>query len=106
MQAIDTRNGLLGGVKLLIKKRIKTLLIPYFFFSFLALAHEIKGNFEGSLTQIFYTGSACGMATPMWFVSSLFMVSLFFTPIIYSQRLSEKYILLVVICVSKHPTPF
>lgn len=88
----------LGGVKLLIKKRTKTLLIPYFFFSFLALLHEIKGDFEGSLIQLFYTGSACGIATPMWFVSGLFMVSIVFTPVIYSKRLNGKYILLLVIC--------
>ena len=92
-----------GGYKLLLIKRVKTLIVPYLFFSIIAFIHGIILDHDvvGMLIQVFYSGFACGAAAPMWFVSMLFVTSVTFTWITWSKKLSHIYsIALIVVALS------
>ena len=92
-----------GGQKILMKKKFKRLLIPYFFFSFLGLVSGFATgeNMGEMIWRIFYYGTSCHAATPIWFAAMLFMVSVTFSWIIWSKRLSKLPVLLVIIaCLS------
>lgn len=77
-------------------KKTKSLLIPYFFFSIIALLHSNSTSLLGDLKQFLYTGSSCGIATPMWFVATLYVINLSCAPIIASCK-NKKYLFVVLL---------
>lgn len=88
-----------GGQMRLIKKKFGRLIIPYFFFSALGL---ISGCFTGEdvntmIWEIFYFGTSCHAARPIWFVACLFMVSISFTWITWFNKLSSLPTLITII---------
>lgn len=90
-----------GGYKKLIEKRFRLLLIPYFFFSLFALVHGWVDGKDVSqmLWQMFYEGRGCFAATPLYFVTLLFVVSLSFTWIVWDDKLSkERSLAIIIIC--------
>lgn len=91
-----------GGQKVLIRKRVKCLLVSYLFFSMLALIHGCIMGHEISkmLHQMLWNGSSCGIATPMYFVGILFVVSIVFTWIIWYNNSSSSLPRLSVIIVT------
>ena len=88
-----------GGQISLLCKRFKTLIVPYFFFSIVALLNGLVVGEElnDMLWQMLYEGRSCHAATPMYFVALLFMVSMTFTWITWNQLLSKIGSLIVVI---------
>lgn len=78
-------------------KKTKSLLIPYLFFSIIALLQLRGDNFTKGLHQMLYAGSSCGFATPMWFVGGLFVTSIVFIPLIYVGKLAKKGIMFIII---------
>ena len=80
-----------SAIRNLFLKKTRTMLLPYFFFSAIALVYEIfLGHFEKAFFQCFFVGSSCGFATPMWFVGSLFVVSVVYIPILWVCKPSKK----------------
>ena len=88
-----------GGQKNLVKKRFRILIIPYFFFSALGL---ISGYFTGEdintmIWEVFYFGTSCHAARPIWFVACLFMISISFTWITWLNKLPKLHTLITIV---------
>ena len=85
------------------------LFIPYLFFSLLALFHATPQDYFSMIYQALYIGSSCGIATPMWFVGTLLVVSVVFTPIIWiiqrnNWKLTYEFLLLAMLFVIWYST--
>lgn len=68
-------------LRLFIRKKIKTLLIPYFFFSLLFVfldwnVFRYSSFFYDSIVRVFVEGLSSEKSTPLWFVIVLFTCSL------------------------------
>ncbi|MEG1255518.1 acyltransferase family protein [Clostridium sp.] len=63
--------------KKFIKTKIKTLLIPYFFFSILSVLVKFNG-FKTIIVQILYLGNKVVWNEPLWFLVCLFVVEIIF----------------------------
>ena len=92
-----------GRQKTLIIRRWQKLMTPYFFFSFVGLLHGLvvgRDCYE-MLWNALFIGTSCYVATPMYFVSLLFMTSVFFTWVTWSHQFSNLiWILLEIIGLS------
>ena len=88
-----------GGHKSLLYKRLRTLIVPYFFFSIFALINGIGvgEDINSMLWQMLYEGRSCHAATPMYFVALLFMVSLTFTWVTWNKVLSKLISLTLIV---------
>lgn len=88
------------GQKMLIYRRFRVLVIPYFFFSLLGLISGIASGEEAQsmLIQMLYYGSGCHAATPTYFFTLLFVTSLAFTWVTWNIKLRRILSLSLIIC--------
>lgn len=88
-----------GGQIALVRRKTKTLLIPYFFFSIIAFVHGVVMHHDVNqmLYQMLYRGSSCGISTPMYFVSVLFVTSVLFSWIAWCSYRHNKVFWIIAI---------